>query len=1036
MCLPWHKCGPDGGDLDLNQAPRSDSARLSVIVVRSPHALHFLIVFVFISCFGNAKAQTTASLEGQLIDQRGATVADARITVLNPAIGLGRVVSSDGEGRYQFVALPVGTYRIEVQAEGFKRQVVDVLLIEVGRKITQDFQLELGDVSQSVTVTGGGQLIEHSSTSVGHVMDRRMVQDLPLNGRYFLDLGLLVPGSVTSPQGAFSSAPVRGLGSFAITTAGNREETVNYIINGISLNNLTFSSINFQPSIGTVQEFKVDNSTFSAEYGQTSGSVVNIATRSGANEFHGEVFEFLRNDALDARNFFTLTSSEPPPFKRNQFGGQVGGPIVKDKLFFFFSYEGLRQIQQVDLNSLVLSDAQRADVTDPVIARLVPLIPRANFFDSDGNPRFVGSAEARVNADQWTIDISLNLGKNDRLHGYYNAYRTLNTEPNRNGNTVPGFGNTSQQLRQVFTLNETHLFSAVLVNELRLGFNRFSSTTRPNNQVNPADLGINIGVAQPIGLPQISVAGGLNFGGPSTNPSGRGDTMVVVGDAVNYRVGEHSLKFGGEYRQFFNNNFRQGTGSFNFPSVGAFMAGTGNSFNITLGSQSSSINEDALGFFIQDNFNFRRNLTLELGLRYEWNMTPTERYDRFIIFDPVTASLVRVGTNIDRVYEQNNKNFQPRVGIAWDPFGDGRTSVRAAYGLLTDQPMTSVVIGTSTNPPLAIPLTFTGSIRLDNAIDLAMVAGLAPQSIDHGFENAYVQSWNLNVQRELTPNLAITVGYFGSKGTHLIIRRNLNQPVDGVRPYLNLSGSSPILPGAALGNITQVESNGNSSYNALWVSAVQRLARGVQLNASYTWSRSIDYNSFSTGGIVGQNSYDLRSDRGLSDYDARHRFVISLLYDLPFRGNRLVMGWQIGAIAQSQSGNPVNIVTSNATVNRVSGTLRPDVSGPVTIDGNVDRWFDTLAFAEVSRFGNLGRNVIIGPDFHNTDFTIIKNTKFAENLRLQFRAEFFDVFNHANFGQPGNVVGSPQFGRIVNTRFPTGETGSSRQIQFAVKLII
>jgi len=971
-----------------------------------------------------------------LIDQRGDTVAAAQITVSNPAIGLSRVASSDREGRYQLAALPVGTYRVEIKAEGFKTQVVNVLLLEVGRKITQNFQLEVGDVSQTVTITGAGQLVEHSTTSVGHVMDRRMVQDLPLNGRYFLDLGLLVPGSVTPPQGAFSSAPVRGLGSFAITTAGNREETVNYIINGISLNNLTFSSITFQPSIGTVQEFKVDNSTFSAEFGQSSGSVVNIATRSGANRFHGEFFEFLRNDALDARNYFNLTEGETPPFKRNQFGVQVGGPIIRDKLFFFISYEGLRQIQQVGLNSLVLSDAQRAAVTDPVIARLIPLIPRSNFVDSSGNPRFVGSAEARVNADQWTIDISHTLGKNDRLHGYYDAFRTRNNEPNRNGNTIPGFGNTSQQLRQVFTLNETHLFSAVLVNELRLGFNRFSSATRPSNQPNPADLGINIGVAQPIGLPQISVAGSLNFGGPSTNPSGRGDTMVVVGDSVNYRMREHSLKFGGEYRQFFNNNFRQGTGSFNFASVAAFMAGTGNSFNITLGSQSSSINEDALGFFIQDNFNVRRNLTLELGLRYEWNMTPTERYDRFIIFDPATASLVRVGTSIDRVYDQNNKNFQPRVGIAWDPFGDGRTSVRAAYGLLTDQPMTSVVIGPSTNPPLAIPLTFSGPIRLDSALNVAMVAGLAPQSIDHGFKNAYVQSWNLNVQRELTPKLAVMVGYFGSKGTDLIIRRNLNQPVNGVRPYINLSGSSPILPGAALGNITQVESTGNSSYNALWVNAVQRLTRGVQLNASYTWSKSIDYNSFSTGGIVGQNSYDLRGDRGLSDYDARHRFVISLLYDLPCHGNRLTTGWQLGAIVQSQSGNPVNIVTSDATVNRVSGTLRPDVNGPVRINGSVDRWFDTSAFAEVSRFGNLGRNVIIGPDFNTTDFTIIKNTKFAENLRVQFRAEFFDLFNHANFGQPGNVVGSPFFGRIVNTRFPTGETGSSRQIQFAVKLII
>ena len=446
MCLPRHTCVPDGGDPDRNQAPRSDSARWSAIVLRSPHALHFLIVFFVISCFGSVKAQTTGSLEGQLIDQRGATVAAARITVSNPAIGLSRVVSSDDEGRYQFAVLPVGTYRVEVQVEGFKTQVVDVLLLEVGRKITQDFQLELGDVSQTVTITGAGHLVEHSTTSVGHVMDRRMVQYLPLNGRYFLDLGLLVPGSVTPPQSAFSSAPIRGLGSFAITTAGNREETVNYVINGISLNNLTFSSINFQPSIGTVREFKVDNSTFSAEYGQSSGSVVNIATRSGANEFHGEVFEFLRNDVLDARNFFTLTSSEPPPFKRNQFGAQVGGPIIRDKLFFFFSYEGLRQTQQVDLNSLVLSDAQRADVTDPVIGRLVPLIPRANFVDSDGNPRFVGAAAARVNADQWTIDISHNLGKNDRLHGYYDVYRSLLTEPNRNGNTIPGFGNSSKML--------------------------------------------------------------------------------------------------------------------------------------------------------------------------------------------------------------------------------------------------------------------------------------------------------------------------------------------------------------------------------------------------------------------------------------------------------------------------------------------------------------------------------------------------------------------------------------------------------------
>ncbi|HEY5443407.1 MAG TPA: hypothetical protein VIJ87_02840, partial [Pyrinomonadaceae bacterium] len=274
-----------------------------------------------------------------------------------------------------------------------------------------------------------------------------------------------------------------------------------------------------------------------------------------------------------------------------------------------------------------------------------------------------------------------------------------------------------------------------------------------------------------------------------------------------------------------------------------------------------------------------------------------------------------------------------------------------------------------------------------------------------------------------------------SKGTHLIIRRNLNQPINGVRPYTNLSTTSPILPGTALGNITQVESTGNSSYNAMWLTATQRLSRNLQFNASYTWSKSLDYNSFSSGGIVGQNSYDLRGDRGLSDFDARHRFVMSALYDLPFRGNQFIEGWQLSLIVQSQSGNPINIVTSNSAVNGLTGTLRPDVTGPVAALGKVEGWFDTSVFTPVARFGSLGRNVVIGPTFNNTDFSISKNTRLSENFRLQFRAEFFDIFNHANFGQPGNLVGSPAFGRITNTRFPTGESGSSRQIQFAIKLI-
>lgn len=991
-----------------------------------------LSITLLASAAAPTAAQANASIEGLVIDSHGAVVPGVKITATNRAIALERTTTSDTVGRYTLAALPIGDYVVTASATGFKKQVIEKLTVEVGRKIIHDFQLEVGDVSEQVSIVSANDVIDRSA-AVGHVIDRQTVQNIPLNGRYFLDLALLVPASVTPPQGAFSAAPMRGLGSLAINTAGNREETVNYLVNGITLNNLTFSSISFQPSINTIQEFKAENSTFGAEYGESSGAIINIATRSGVNDFHGELFEFFRNDALDARNFFELTSNEPAPFKRNQFGGNIGGPIVRDKLFFFVSYEGLRQRQGLDLNSVVLSDSQRALVTDPVVTKLLELIPRANFIDSSGTARFVSSASAPVNVDQWTADINYNLSERDRLHGYYAIQKSDSSEPTRSGNTIPGFGSVARLLRQIVTFNETHTFSKVTVNELRLGFNRWSSTNLPLAQLNPADFGIKNGINQPIGLPQINVAGGsLNFGGPANQPSGRGDSTFVVADTLNWLLGRHSLKFGGEYRQFLNNNFRQATGSFSFPSIAAFVAGTANSFSVTLGNQSSSIAQGALGFFAHDSYRLNPRLNLELGVRYEWNMTPSERYDRFIVFDRDQNSLLRVGADIDQVYKENNKNVQPRVGFAWRPFAEDETVVRGAYGVYVDQPMTSIATPLGGNPPLAIPLTVSGSIRLDNAINVAGPAGLAPLSIDQDFGNAYVQSWNLNVQRQFS-NTVLMVGYLGSKGTHLITRRNINQPINGARPFRALSQTSPILPGAVLGNITEVGSSGNSSYNALLLTATRRLAKGWQFDASYTWSKSIDYTSFSTGGLLLQNSYDLPGDRGLSDFDARHRFVLSSIYELPFHGNQLVSGWQLAVIVQSQSGNPVNIVTTNSTVNGVANTLRPDVQGPVEVFGEVDGWFDTSAFAAVPRFGNLGRNVIAGPTFNNTDISLIKNTSIGEDLRVQFRAEVFDVFNHANFGRPGNTVGTPSFGRISSTRFPTGESGSSRQIQFAVK---
>jgi outer membrane receptor protein involved in Fe transport len=1000
-------------------------------------------------------AQSTATLQGTVTDPKGAVMPNAKVVVHNQATGIERTTATDDDGNYQVAALPVGIYRIEVQSQGFQTQVVNELSIEVGRTVVQNFQLVIGGIEQQVNVISDVPVVETATTSVGTVINQRTVQEIPLNGRHFVDLGLLIPGSVTPPQNGFLTAPLRGQGSFAFNTAGNREDTVNFQINGVNLNDMVQNQITFQPSINTVQEFKVDNSTFSAEYGRNSGAIVNIATRSGTNDFHGELFEFLRNEALDARNFF---DAKKPPFKRNQFGFALGGPILlphfgeggplfsyngKNKTFFFFSYEGLRQRQGLTLNSNTLTDAQRASVTNPTVLKLLSLIPRATSVDTVGGVaigRFQGSGTAPVNIDQQTIDISHNFTQNDRLHGYYAFQRDLRGEPTLQLNTLPGFGDTRQSHRQIFTLNETHTFGSTLVNEARFGFNRIHITFTPNAQLNPADFGINEGINAAIGLPQISITGfNFNIGGPSNFPQGRSDTGFVLSDTVSYLHGNHSFKFGGESRRFYNNNFTLDTGAFTFANVGSFIAGNANAFTITLGDRASSIVQGNLGLYVQDNYKLRPNLTLELGLRYDWNMSPTERYNRFVVFDPKTDSLVRVGTGINQVYHTNNRNLQPRLGFAWDPFKDGKTSVRAAYGVLVDQPVTNVVTGPTANPPLATPLNFNGAIRFDNAATVAGLAGLAPASVDHGFDNAYIQSWNLNIQREVMPNLGITIAYVGSKGTHLRISRNINQPVNGVRPFPALSSASPIRPGAALGNITEIDSTANSSYNALWVTANKRLTRGLQFNASYTFSKSIDYNSLNSQGVIVQNSYDLRNSRGLSDYDARHRFVVSGIYELPFTGNRLVEGWQLSAIVQSQTGNPVNIITGINTFNGVANTLRPDVTGPITYPGTVEQWFDPSVFVNpttpVTHFGSLGRNVVIGPGFNNADFSIIKNTKLSETTRMQFRAEFFDIFNHANFGQPGRVVGSATIGRITNTRFNTGDSGSSRQIQFAMKFL-
>lgn len=1028
----------------------------------------FVVTLLFVLCNQALYAQSTGTIQGTVLDAQQAAVAGAKVTVKNLATGLERSMDTDSSGSFSFPALPAGNYKIEIRKDGFQTLLISSFTLDVATTASKNYTLQVGQVAQTMEITADAPVVEAGTITVGQSIDQKTVQEIPLNGRHFVDLGLLIPGSVTPPQNGFLTAPLRGQGSFAINTAGNREDTVNFMINGINLNDMVQNQITFQPSINTVSEFRVDNSTYSAEYGRNSGAIVNIATRSGANNYHGELFEFIRNNALDARNFFNTTVAPQSPFKRNQFGANFGGPIFKDKTFFFLSYEGLRQRQGITLNTIVLNAAQRQQVTtanNATSVQLLGLIPAAN--DATGT-RFLGSATAPVNIDQGTADISHNLTSSVRLHGYYVMQHDLRQEPTLQGNSIPNFGDTRESKRQVGTFSVDKIFSANLVNEARVGFNRIHITFTPNSLLNPFTFGILDGKNFSSGLPQISIGGtGVNFGGPGGFPQGRGDTTAVVSDTLNYLHGRHSFKFGGEFRRFYNNNFASDAGTLTFLNATGFANGTPNGFAISPGNNPSRIATGELGFFAVDSWKVAPRLTLELGVRYDWNQTPTEALNRFVNFIAASDSLVVTPSP----YQQNDKNFEPRVGFAWDVFGTGKTVLRSGYGLLTDQPITNLVTGLTNNPPLGNPLNFVSTVTKPtttyaNLLTDAAGSGLAPIVVDPNFKNSYIQSYNLNIQQQLASKWSLMAGYFGSKGTHLRTRVNLNQFVSGVRPFANLSASSPIDPGVAIGNISDNVSTGNSTYNALWVTSNLNAWHGLQFNTSYTYSKSLDWTSQNGQGIVIQNSLNPRGDKGLSDFDARNRFSIDFIYSLPFKRNRLVEGWQLGGIIQEQTGNPVSLLANAAGIAGLTGvaTLRPDIAGSVQtmrqpVAGGI-QWFggsvcdpartpagcagsaflipDSLnGPAVVYHFGNMGRNMIIGPGFNNVDLSLIKRTKITERLSNELRLEAFDLLNHANFGQPGRVaqVGSTTFGVISSTRFPVGDSGSARQLQFALKFI-
>jgi len=1057
-----------------------------------------------------AWSQSTATISGTVTDPSGAVVTNAQVTVHNISTGADRIVNTESSGLYAVPSLQPGDYKVQVTAPGFSNYTVPKVTINVARQVTVNAHLSVSSAGETVQVESASQQIESQTITVGQVINNRAVQDLPLNGRHFLDLTVLTPGGVVAPTAGSLTSASRGLGANSFITAGNREDSVNFQINGINLNDISQNQITFQPSISTTSEFKINNSTFSAEYGRSDGSIVTVATRSGTNRFHGEAFDYFRNEALDARNYFNRSfnpatglplvgsTGNKAPLKRNNFGGSAGGPIWRGHTFIYGSYEGLRQHQGLLQNSTVISPANQTAIAAnkanaPTAAALAALIPLPN-----SGSNYVSFTPGPVQVDQFTLDVLHQIGSSDTLHGFYAFQKDVRTEPALQYSPlpgIPGWGDHRNAHRQIGTISETHIFDPSIVNEARLGFNRISIAFNPANTINPASVGLGVGLTGNTGIPQITLSDiGLVFGGPSGFPQGRNDTTGVVSDTVTMIKGKNTIKWGGEFRRYLVASFAGNIGTLTYTTsttpTSLFQTDKATVFSIQPNVISSRIYADATGGFVQDNFKVTPSVTLEGGLRFEWNGTPVEGANRFTIFNPATVTLTQVGTNglsANSAYKQNY-NLEPRLGFAADVFGTGKTVIRGGYAYLVDQPVSGVVGALATNPPFSTAVSYNSAtpIPVSSLYASAKASGISLYAVDPNYKNAYIESFNLNVQQAMPWGMVGSVGYYGSVGRHLEIEANANQVAGAstTRPFTTLASSSPILPGGSINsNIGYRTSIGHSSYSAMWAVLTKTMNHGLEFNMNYGWSKSLDINSLGSQGTINTlpDSNNPSGNYGLSDFDVRQHYAGTAIYMLPFKRNQLVAGYQLSTIVQYQTGNPVNILAGSSSFNGITGIVRPTQIGHITRSkqqspgiANVTLFQSTgLGYGgticnitnmtsacsieiqatqsgpnaatsatgapgltvSYTGLGTMQRNAFTGPGFADVDLSGEKDTKLFEGLLFILRADAFDILNHPNFGQPAGNVQSSTFGQISSTRFATSDGGSSRQLQISGKFV-
>lgn len=1040
-----------------------------------------------------AFAQThRGTIRGTVTDPNGAVIPKASVKVTNEATNESRLLMTNGEGEYSIASLPPGRYLIEVgQVVGFERFTRKVVL-QVNQELRLNAQLEIAEGGYHVAVVENSAPLKQDSASLGTVITEQEIRQLPLDGRNFLELALLVPGAAPAANG--SAGSVRG--DFAFNVNGAREDANNFLLDGVYNVDPKLNTFSVKPPVDGVQEFEVLTSTYDAAFGRNAGAQVNVVSKSGTNTLHGTAYEFHRNAAADARNFFVPADQPDPKYIRNQFGFSVGGAIKKDRTFFFGDYEGTRAREGVTQVTNVPTLAERngdfsqsllpcpinpftqqpfagcrvpVEFQNPVgraIASLYPLPNRSVPFAN-----FVSSPTARDRNDVFDARLDHSFNPNAQLTARYSFGDRDLFEP-FTGPTfalVPGFGDVVPRRSQNFMLSETQVLSPMMVNEARFAFNRVASAVTQegggaslNRQVGLPELSQN---ARDFGLSFITVTGFSPLGDEFNNPQSSAVNTFQLLDNVSYVRGSHSLKLGADFRAAQQNAFRdvQSRGfitfSSRFPLTGNALADLLLGFPAIAGGarvdNAQHLRTQSYNFYANDSWRATPRLTLNAGLRYELNTPPVDAEDRANVYDPATRTLVRVGTNnIPRGgFGADKNNFAPRVGLAWTLDEAQNTVLRAGYGVYYDQSALAPGEALYFNAPFfdlnlffslpGLPLTLNNPFPQGFPFPLPKSA----LSIQRDLRTPYMQHWNVNVQRQLGRSRVLEVGYVGSKGTKLLTARDINQP----RP----SPVSPNLrPNPLFDDIDLIESRANSNYHALQARLQQRLSDGLSLLASYTYSKSIDdaSNFFTSAGDPNfpQDSNNVRAERARSNFDVRQRLSVSYTYELPFGKGRalandggfvsaLLSGWQTNGVVTLQTGRPFTVALLSDIDNSNTGRSnlgfgandRPNVVGdPNLASRTPDRWFNTAAFLfpAFGTFGDAGRNTLDGPGYQNFNASLVKNTALTESLKLQLRAEAFNLFNHPNFNLPDNFLGSPTFGRILSAQSP-------RHLQFGVKLL-